>query len=115
MIPRMRTQNSFENPRGMTFGVQLLLILNIGAFVLEYFLGVRLSRFCALDANWLSHGAFWQLLTYQFIHQGIGHLLANMLGLFFLGPETERALGTNRFFRLYLFSGVLGEIGRAHV
>ena len=96
MIHRMRTHNRTENPRGMTFGVQLLLILNIGAFVLEYFLGVRLSHFCALRADWLSHGAFWQLLTYQFIHQGIGHLLANMLGLFFLGPETERALGTNR-------------------
>jgi membrane associated rhomboid family serine protease len=95
----------------MTFGVQLLLILNIGAFVLEYFLGIRLSNFCALRANWLSHGAFWQLITYQFIHQGIGHLLANMLGLFFLGPETERALGTKRFFILYLFSGVLGGLG----
>jgi len=107
----MRTQNHYENPTGMTFGVQLLLILNIGAFVLEYFLGVRLSRFCALRADWLSHGAFWQLLTYQFIHQGIGHLLFNMLALFFLGPETERALGTNRFFKLYLFSGVLGGLG----
>ena len=95
----------------MTFGVQLLLILNIGAFVLEYLLGMRLSGFCALRADWLSHGAFWQLITYQFIHQGIGHLLANMLGLFFLGPETERALGTNRFFKLYLFSGVLGGLG----
>lgn len=95
----------------MTFGVQWLLILNIGAFVLEHLFGVRLSNFCALRANWLSHGAFWQLITYQFIHQGIGHLLANMLGLFFLGPETERALGTNRFFKLYLFSGMLGGLG----
>jgi len=111
MIPRMRTKKSYENSTGMTFGVQLLLILNIGAFVLEYFLGIRLSSFCALRADWLSHGAFWQLITYQFVHQGMGHLLSNMLGLFFLGPETERALGTNRFFKLYLFSGVLGGLG----
>ncbi len=111
MIPRMRTQNNHENPRGMTFGVQLLLILNIGAFVLEYFLGLRLSSFCALRADWLSHGAFWQLITYQFIHQGFNHILFNLLSLFFLGSEIERALGTNRFFKLYLFSGVLGGLG----
>ena len=107
----MRFKNSMENSTGMTFGVQVLLILNIGAFVLEYFLGVRLSRYAALRADWLSHGAFWQLITYQFIHQGVGHLLSNMLGLFFLGPETERTLGTHRFVRLYLFSGVLGGLG----
>ncbi len=107
----MRTQDHYENPMQMTFGVQLLLILNISAFVLEYIFHVPLSQYGALHANWLSHGAFWELITYQFIHQGFGHLLANMLGLFFLGPEVERALGTNRFFKLYLFSGVLGGLG----
>ena len=95
----------------MTFGVQFLLILNIGAFVLEYLLGIRLSNFCALRADWLNHGAFWQLITYQFIHQGLNHLFFNMLALFFLGSEVERALGTHRFFKLYLFSGVLGGLG----
>jgi len=107
----MRTQNHYENSMQMTFGVQLLLILNISAFAAEYLFHVPLSQYGALHANWLSHGAFWELITYQFIHQGFGHLLANMLGLFFLGPEVERALGTNRFFKLYLFSGVLGGLG----
>ncbi|MBI9021144.1 MAG: rhomboid family intramembrane serine protease [Verrucomicrobia bacterium] len=95
----------------MTFGVQLLLILNIGAFVIEHMFQIPLSNFGALRASWLSHGAFWELITYQFIHQGFGHLLSNMLGLYFLGPETERALGTNRFFTLYFLSGVLGGLG----
>lgn len=107
----MRTQNEYDNPMQMTFGVQLLLILNIGAYLLEYVFHVPLSGYGALRANWLSHGAFWELITYQFIHQGFGHLFSNMLGLFFLGPEVERTLGTNRFFKLYLFSGVLGGLG----
>jgi len=111
MIPRMQTQNHYENSGGITFGVQLLLILNIAAFVLEFFLGIPLSGFCALHADWLSHGAFWQLITYQFIHQGFSHILFNLLALFFLGSEIERVLGTNRFFKLYLFSGVLGGLG----
>lgn len=109
----MRTaiNDSYGNPIGMTFGVQLLLILNISAYVIEHLFGFPLSYFGALRANWLDYFGVWQLITYQFIHQGIGHLLANMMGLYFLGPETERALGTNRFFALYLLSGVLGGLG----
>jgi membrane associated rhomboid family serine protease len=38
-------------------------------------------------------------------------LFSNMMGLYFLGPETERALGTNRFFALYFLSGILGGLG----
>jgi membrane associated rhomboid family serine protease len=95
----------------MTFGVQLLLILNIAAYLLDHLLGIPLRRMGALQADWLGQMAFWQLLSYQFIHQGFMHLLANMMGLYFLGPETERALGTNRFFALYFLSGILGGIG----
>jgi membrane associated rhomboid family serine protease len=34
-----------------------------------------------------------------------------MLGLYFMGPETERAIGTRQFFILYFLSGILGGIG----
>ncbi len=105
------THDPAGNPAAMTFGVQLLLILNISAFLLEALLRIPLRWMLALDADWWSSFAIWQLITYQFVHQGLGHLLANMLGLYFLGPETERTLGTNRFFALYLLSGVLGGLG----
>ncbi len=95
----------------MTFGVQLLLIVNIAAYVIEHILRFPLGAFGALQSEWWKHLAVWQLVSYQFIHQGFGHLLANMMGLYFLGPETERSLGTNRFFALYLLSGVLGGLG----
>ena len=108
---RTATQDTDGNPTEMTFGVQMLIFTNIAAYVIEYHLGFPLSRFGALQANWWEHLAVWQLLTYQFIHQGFWHLLANMMGLYFLGPETERALGTNRFFALYFLSGVLGGLG----
>lgn len=109
----MRTalNDSYGNPTEMSFGVQMLLILNIAAYVIEYIFRFPLSAFCALHANWMDYFGFWELITYQFIHQGLWHLVANMMGLYFLGPETERALGTNRFFALYLLSGVLGGIG----
>lgn len=95
----------------MTYGVQLLIILNIAAYLIEHILRFPLSYFCALRAGWWTHLAVWQLVTYQFIHQGFWHLFSNMIGLYFLGPDTERALGTNRFFSLYFLSGILGGLG----
>jgi membrane associated rhomboid family serine protease len=95
----------------MTFGVQLLIILNVAAYAIEYIFHFPLRALGALQAGWWNHLAVWQLVTYLFIHQGFWHLFSNMLGLYFLGPETERALGTNRFFALYFLSGILGGLG----
>ncbi|MCU0858373.1 MAG: rhomboid family intramembrane serine protease [Pontiellaceae bacterium] len=97
----------------MTFGVQFLLLANITAYVIEHILGFPLSFFGALYPDWWASLSVWQLISYQFLHQNFMHLFSNMLGLFFLGPETERTLGTNRFLLLYFFSGILGGIGWA--
>lgn len=108
---RTATRDIYGNPNEMTFGVQMLLIINIAAYVIQYIFGFPLSYFGALQAGWWTRLAVWQLITYQFVHQGFWHLFANMMGLYFLGPETERALGTNRFFSLYFLSGILGGLG----
>ena len=57
---------------------------------------------------------WWRLLTYGFAHDSypaIGHILFNMLGLFFLGPPIEQRYGKREFLRLYLalivFSGLV--------
>jgi membrane associated rhomboid family serine protease len=52
----------------------------------------------------------WTLLTYMFLHAGIGHLFFNMLGLFFFGPRVEERMGSNRFITLYLISGLVGAL-----
>lgn len=108
----MRTQpyTHFGNPAGMTYGVQLLLVANIAIAIIDWTL-FPLSRFFALSGNWWEHGGFWELITYQFLHRGPMHLFSNMLGLYFLGPDVERGVGTNRFFSLYFLSGILGGLG----
>jgi membrane associated rhomboid family serine protease len=52
----------------------------------------------------------WTVVTYIFLHGGIGHIFWNMLGLFFFGPRVEERLGSNRFITLYLISGVAGAL-----
>lgn len=106
-----RSIETAGSPTDMTFGVQMIILLNVAVYILEVFFGFPFRHWLALHASWWESGSVWQLLSYQFVHQGFGHLLSNMLGIYFLGPETERTIGTNRFLALYLISGILGGLG----
>jgi len=44
----------------------------------------------------------WQLLSYGFLHGGIGHLLFNMLALVMFGAPLEQTWGTRRFLTYFL-------------
>jgi len=52
----------------------------------------------------------WTIVTYMFLHGGLGHIFFNMLALFFFGPRLEARLGSRRFIGLYLASGVMGAL-----
>ena len=65
----------------------------------------------ALSQMGVRHGFLWQPLTYMFLHGSFMHILFNMLTLYFLGPETERAMGSRHFLAMYLLSGILGGLG----
>ena len=52
----------------------------------------------------------WRLVTYQFLHGGIGHVLFNMLGLYFLGPTLERHWQSKKFLIFYLACGAAGGL-----
>jgi len=52
----------------------------------------------------------FQLVTCMFMHANLQHLFMNMLGLFFLGPTVEQALGAKRFLILYLLAGLGGSL-----
>lgn len=46
----------------------------------------------------------WQIVTYAFLHGGIGHIAFNMLGLYMFGLQVEREQGTARYIALYAAS-----------
>jgi membrane associated rhomboid family serine protease len=65
------------------------------------------------DGRWVdgvADGAYWQLLTNAFTHVEIWHIAANMLALWFLGPQLEAVLGRTRFLALYLVSALAGSV-----
>ena len=53
---------------------------------------------------------YWRLLTAAFLHFGVEHLGNNMLLLFLLGDNLERALGSVKFLVLYLVSAVAANL-----
>ena len=55
-------------------------------------------------------GWLWQVFTFQFLHGSPMHLLLNCLSLYFVGPPIEQALGSRRFWKLFLFSGAGGGL-----
>lgn len=103
--------------------VQILLIVNIGMFLLQMFTGsVGLIETLALWPVDFSGSVgyvqaqprfdlpsfqFWQLLSYSFLHGNIMHLLLNMYALWLFGSRLEMRWGL-RNFSLYYFVCVLG-------
>jgi membrane associated rhomboid family serine protease len=53
------------------------------------------------------------LLTYQFMHGDIFHLLSNMLFLWVFGDNVEDALGHAKYLLFYLLCGVVGGLVHA--
>lgn len=54
----------------------------------------------------LEGGEYYRLLTSVFMHFGINHIMNNMLILFILGDNLERALGHFKYLLFYLLCGV---------
>ena len=84
-----------------------LIKANVGVFLVFWLLRPgSLYGLLALSLGGIRHGYLWQPFTYMFLHGGFAHLLYNMFTLYFLGPETERAMGSKHFLAMYLISGL---------
>lgn len=95
---------------GLPPGMRALLISNVAIFLVQHYLFRGLAPLFELLAlrpsDVVTHLYVWQLVTYMFLHQGIGHILFNMLALWMFGTEFERLWGTRRFLSFYFFCGV---------
>jgi membrane associated rhomboid family serine protease len=93
-------------PGPVTPAVKVLLILNIGVFVVQQVVGRMVIWFGLQPEAVLTGLQIWQPVTYMFLHGSISHILFNMLSLWMFGVELERMWGTRFFTRYYLVCGV---------
>jgi membrane associated rhomboid family serine protease len=93
-----------------------ILLFSLGAcYVVQLLLeGVKgldwVNRYLALSSVGIAHGLIYQLLTFQFLHGSVMHLLFNMIGLYFFGRAVEEILGSAGMLKLYLVSGMVGGL-----
>lgn len=52
----------------------------------------------------------WSIFTYMFLHEGILHILFNMLFLFWFGQLIHQFLGSRKLANLYILGGLAGAI-----
>lgn len=71
---------------------------------------VDLSPWLELSTAGLRKGYLWQLLTFQFLHANLWHLIFNLIGLWSFGRIVEDRLGKAHLLKLYFFSGILGGV-----
>ena len=97
-------------PAAARSGISLcltLIIVNVICYVLQH--TVRgFEGALALFPQRLQEGNIWELLSYQFLHGGLFHLLINCAMIWFAGRQIEEALGKAKFLALYLVAGVFG-------
>lgn len=58
----------------------------------------------------LQEHTYYQLVTSMFLHFGLSHIFNNMLVLFFLGDNLERAVGKWKYLVIYLGGGLCGNL-----
>ena len=92
----------------MTPWVMRLVVANVVMFFLTAAVPGLARELALVPALVLARP--WTPFTYMFVHAGAFHLMFNMLGLFFFGPQLEARLGGARFLRLYLVSGLSGAL-----
>lgn len=83
----------------------LLVIANLVVFGLQAIVPGFTEAF-ALTPALAVDGAWWQFLTYMFLHGGAMHILINMFVLGIFGIAVEKQLGWRMFSLLYGIAGL---------
>ncbi|WP_215225943.1 rhomboid family protein [Echinicola shivajiensis] len=52
----------------------------------------------------------WSIITYMFLHEGIFHILFNMLFLYWFGLLIHEYLGSRKLANLYILGGIAGAL-----
>ena len=101
--------------KGLPPMVKWLLISNFVIFIVGYLtydsFGKYFYAYGEVNPSSLANVLqIWRLLTYQFLHADVFHLVFNLIVLYFMGPFVERAWGSKAFIKYYLICGAAGGV-----
>lgn len=109
---------SLFDPRGSDPIMSVLLLINVGLYLIMIISGVNFFDPDPMDMlNWgglrryeVGLGQKWRFLTAPFLHAGILHLLNNMIALVLFAGLLEGVLGSWRFLLHYLLFGLFAGL-----
>jgi membrane associated rhomboid family serine protease len=112
---RLRSNNAL--------GTTAIAVANAGVFLAMVLSGLGVVRFQredllkwgALSRPLLEGAGLLRLVSYQFVHGGLAHLVNNLYGLLFAGIVLEGIVGRGRLILAYAIAGVLGGAASALV
>ena len=119
--PRARVD---EHAGGEHFFSRLILTINIALFVLMVMADLKNETatimnspsrpvfydFGGRNVAAIMNGAWWLLITPNFLHLGVLHLMFNSIALYQIGPQVEEIYGSQKFIFLYVVIGILSNI-----
>jgi len=125
---RERTQvRSMPSVRTTPVATQALIVINVVAFLIETAAGAPLGgggggsvwnhgvlfgpALTGTDPFGLGTHEYWRLVTAGFLHDGLFHILINMVSLWFVGSALEPAIGRVNFLAVYFVSLLAGSFG----
>ncbi len=95
----------------------LLIAINVFLFILSSFVGFLVSsNSLALDLlggsifQLIAHGEIWRLVTANFLHANIFHIVLNMYALYILGGVIETEYSGKALVSVYIFTAIFGSL-----
>lgn len=121
-VPAMEQENAYGPAHGgnaesvkeqihLSWGNILLVAVNVLLFIICTFTGelvYNIGVFSVMDL--IQKGEWYRMISSMFLHVDIGHLVSNMLVLYYLGNAVEKKMGHLPYLILYFVSGLVGNV-----
>ncbi len=88
--------------------IWVLIGLNLLLFIVTWAVPGLILLLGLIPADVLARP--WTIVTNLFLHVGIGHILANMITLYFFGRYLCALIGDKKFLIVYFVGGILGNV-----
>ncbi len=97
-------------PRSYFYATLGIIAVNLLVYLLTEIDQTTMGLLAMNPLAVVKEGAWWQVVTYMYVHGSFSHILFNMLGLLFFGLAVEAEMGSLEFLVFYHLTGLLAGL-----
>ena len=111
MVKRQTYRYQDQKYKDIPWCSAVLTAINVVIFLICEFTGDWLYDEGQFSVLYLTHSReYYRLVTSMLLHADIGHLVNNMILLYFGGEIVEKTIGSFRYLALFFISGICGNL-----